>query len=274
MQTVRRLLTAAMTVFVNLIRLLILLIRGIIGLLVIVVRWFIALFSNLFYWTRDSVCWLVSLNWPKPERPSMTIASEEWDLSKERNFIETLVQQRFNFLLVSFSLTIAGAARADTRLMQFAIFSIGAVLCWFVGQTVRRAHDKLDLILKRLHKVHGHPVKVIGDELKFNCRSENWSSYIFGPIWKPIVSIFVLLRSVIDRNAPQVDMIGMFVPWLCVLCLVVFAWMTAPDDFDLPRPPFLQAAQKATKPPAPKERGIKVVIDDEKGIRIFIGELP
>ena len=91
---------------------------------------------------------------------------ESWDLSEERQFMENLFCQRFNFFIVIFSLVIAGAGSANTQLKLVSILWIGFALCLLVALTVYRNFIKLIWILQQLHKQEGHPVRVTGEGVK------------------------------------------------------------------------------------------------------------
>jgi hypothetical protein len=84
-----------------------------------------------------------------------------WDLSKERAFMENLLNQRFNFYLLFFSIVVAGALSARTQVMLNLILSIGFIICCLLMATLMRAQQKLDLILERLFESADHPVAVI-----------------------------------------------------------------------------------------------------------------
>jgi disulfide bond formation protein DsbB len=89
-----------------------------------------------------------------------------WDMSQERQFIENLLSQRFNFFLVMFTVVLTGAATAKTQTKQTAILVLGFFLCFLVALTVYRIYAKLILILEMLHKTESHPVAIIGEKIK------------------------------------------------------------------------------------------------------------
>jgi hypothetical protein len=78
-----------------------------------------------------------------------------WDMSQERQFVETLLGQRFNFLLLFFSIFIAGAVQArDAPILQEMVLSLGAIIALFLAWSIWRTMKKLDLILDHLSKTH------------------------------------------------------------------------------------------------------------------------
>ena len=61
------------------------------------------------------------------------------DLNDERKFLEDLLQQRFNFFVVVFSLIVAdGTAAASVRELYLVLF-VGLILCTLLGLTVYTA---------------------------------------------------------------------------------------------------------------------------------------
>ena len=73
--------------------------------------------------------------------------SPVWDMSQERVFIETLLNQRFNFFLIFFSLVLAGAINAKEQLHFQLVLSLGTVICFLFASVLRRSQQKLDLII-------------------------------------------------------------------------------------------------------------------------------
>lgn len=121
----------------------------------------------------------------------------DWDLSQERQFMENLFCQRFNFFIVIFSLVVAGAATADTAWKLNAVLIIGLVVCKLVWLTVYRNYVKLIWILKRLHKEAHHPVAVSGRAIKaLGARGLFGVNPIIG-IWIPAFCCVTLLLAAV-----------------------------------------------------------------------------
>jgi Na+/glutamate symporter len=92
----------------------------------------------------------------------------EWNMSQEREFMENLLCQRFNFFLVLYSLTIAGAFNASTSINMVILLLLGFVVCCLVACTVYRAHVKHHWIMQRFYKGdygNEHPIKVVNDAM-------------------------------------------------------------------------------------------------------------
>jgi hypothetical protein len=122
-----------------------------------------------------------------------------WSMSDERQFMENLFCQRFNFFLVVFSLVVAGAASTSSHRKQTAILALGFFLCVLLALTVYRNYVKLIAILKRLHNEKDHPVKLIGEDIdKIGAKG------LFGVN----------------------HLIGILIPVLCCLTLLGAAWLS------------------------------------------------
>jgi hypothetical protein len=85
--------------------------------------------------------------------------SPRWDISQERAFVENLLGQRFNFLLIFFSIFIAGAVHIEKdHVLQGAVLSLGALIAFFLARAILRTQKKLDVILNKLHPSHPHSI--------------------------------------------------------------------------------------------------------------------
>lgn len=88
----------------------------------------------------------------------------EWTLSSERQFMENLFCQRFNFLFVGFALVVTAAASANTQTKLIAVLGVGTLITVLTSLTVWRAYEKLVLIFTMLYRLDDHPIKIVGDE--------------------------------------------------------------------------------------------------------------
>ena len=86
----------------------------------------------------------------------------EWSMSEEREFIENLLCQRFNFFLVLFSLFLAAAAACGSNKTAGLILAVGSLVCLMVWMTIYRAHVKHHWIMQeRMYKTKGHPAEIV-----------------------------------------------------------------------------------------------------------------
>lgn len=84
----------------------------------------------------------------------MKYSSPEWSIYQEREFIENLLCQRFNFFILLFSLIMtSGATVNSSSMLLFNIIIIsGVFLCSCVWLTIVRIYSKLDSILRIIYK--------------------------------------------------------------------------------------------------------------------------
>lgn len=150
--------------------------------------------------------------------PQAVVKCEEWTMSSEREFMENLVQQRFNFLLVVYSLVIAGAMSTDSSVMFKVAFTLGFFLCTAVSFTVYRAHRKLDVILSLFHADPSHPVARVRELMNVD-REANKNQGLWARLkrW---------------NGCKSTHIIGVFIPMGCSLSMLLAAiaswvgWLT------------------------------------------------
>jgi hypothetical protein len=93
---------------------------------------------------------------------NITMSNPKRTLDQERDFIENLVSARFNYFMLLFGVVLVYAYTAPCPDHRVIILSYGTVGTAALAFTIHRVHVKLDHILSRLHKIHGHPVQEIG----------------------------------------------------------------------------------------------------------------
>src|ERR1041385_7112222 len=97
---------------------------------------------------------------PYPDN-SRDKTTPRWDMSQERAFLENLLGQRFNFLLVFFSIFVAGGVQArEWPFLQACVVSIGAIISLCLMLAVGRTQEKLDIILGILLKDPSDPAAI------------------------------------------------------------------------------------------------------------------
>ena len=117
-----------------------------------------------------------------------------WNISQEREFMENLFCQRFNFLLVLFSLFIAAAASAGNQSMLKAILALGALITVLTSLATWRAFEKMDIIFVMLYRLDDHPITIVDRE------------HAARPFWRRAVRVNPLL--------------GRWIPLICSLSLI------------------------------------------------------
>ncbi|MGH7593346.1 MAG: hypothetical protein ACRELE_05780 [Gemmatimonadales bacterium] len=132
---------------------------------------------------------------------------DEKALSREREFVENLLNARANFGLVVFGLSVAAAVSAENRWLQGAILTVGGVLAAVLATTIARSQWKLDLILEMLPPTH--PAKYIDAMAQERARGLG------------------LIRSMLHGGSRR-KLIGYVVP--CILsCLLLFGAFLVPS---------------------------------------------
>lgn len=86
------------------------------------------------------------------------------DLLSERDFIETLLCERFNFLLLFYSLVVAGALQTTQPRTFAAILGLGALICTMLAFSIARSQLKLDLILDEVKETCPNDPSVLQDQ--------------------------------------------------------------------------------------------------------------
>jgi len=81
-----------------------------------------------------------------------------WDLYKEREFLETIVNQRINFIFTIFAVFITAATTVDNKINMALVFAIGAIVLFFLTRTTERVYIRLDIVAKMLYKAESNHV--------------------------------------------------------------------------------------------------------------------
>jgi hypothetical protein len=89
-----------------------------------------------------------------------------WTLSEERVFIENLLCQRLNFMLVFYSLVITGACATDSCRNFRAAFLVGAIICSLLSLSIARTQVKLELILLWIREQREHPATLTDQRVR------------------------------------------------------------------------------------------------------------
>ncbi len=123
-----------------------------------------------------------------------------WDFYDEREFMENLFCQRFNYFLIVYSLFITAAASVKNEKSLIIVLSLGIFLTISIWLTLYRAYVKLIINLKILYRIpkKGHVFQVINNEIK----TYNWVKRLFGVnsligVYIPIFCILTLITALI-----------------------------------------------------------------------------
>jgi uncharacterized protein (TIGR00725 family) len=87
------------------------------------------------------------------------VEADHWNLSQEREFIENILCQRFNFLLVFYSLVVAGAFTTESQRNFSIVLTLGAIITSILAITIAHVQVRLDCILAGIKKQESHPTR-------------------------------------------------------------------------------------------------------------------
>ena len=133
---------------------------------------------------------------------SESLENENWEMSQERQFIENLLCQRFNFFLVIYAAVIAGVLAAGQQQHLRWILFLGTVLTTALAFTVFRADAKLTIILEdHLYKKSDHPAAIIDSAVK----QKQWHRRFFS------------VRRIVGLWTPCFCVLSLFVGWILSL---------------------------------------------------------
>ncbi|WP_374381561.1 hypothetical protein [Dongia sp.] len=98
---------------------------------------------------------------------------DDWTMSDEREFMENLLNERFNFYLVVYGAVVVSAGTVESWFAKMIILIVGAILLALLLLTIGRAQVKLDYIIGELCATktavrlgHCHPVAVIDERAR------------------------------------------------------------------------------------------------------------
>lgn len=111
------------------------------------------------------------------------IKNQEWNFFDERKHVEDLLCQRFNFLILAFSLFITAFSTINGETNKLIILIIGFIVILLISLTIIRAYYKLDVNLKILYKLqeaedsdnycYGYnAMSIIDNEIKMKTRNK------------------------------------------------------------------------------------------------------
>src|SRR5262249_39245839 len=131
-----------------------------------------------------------------PEQAGTTSQRNEandWNLWKEREFIEAMSIQRLNFLLVFVGLVVAGVTQTNNKCLQLVILLFGIIVGGFLSLIVCRIFNKVYALISSLQELHGgHPVVV-----HWNDKPEKFKSLRSVWIQGRIIPLLLILGMII-----------------------------------------------------------------------------
>jgi hypothetical protein len=118
----------------------------------------------------------------------------DWTFYNEREFMENLLQTRFNFLITVYTLFLMPFFAAETKVSKIVLLCLGLIIVGFMGLAVYRVYVKLDVVLKILHKLDSRHVFLVQKK-----ETDARRKPLFGvnPIIGYIVPLFLFLSIVV-----------------------------------------------------------------------------
>ena len=119
--------------------------------------------------------------------------SPVWDISQERVFTMTLLNQRIHFLLLFFSLVVGGALNAKQQLHMNIILGIGAVVSWLLIVPVLQTQERVDKIMQIICSDPTHPYSIVSSQLGGHVRITVVTSYIVATLCCVLLTVGAVL---------------------------------------------------------------------------------
>jgi hypothetical protein len=88
-----------------------------------------------------------------------------WDLSQERVFVISVLNQRVSFFLALFSITIGGSLNAKIQLHMQIILVVGAIILWLLWIPIHYTQIRVNSILTLILQDEMHPCSIIVNKL-------------------------------------------------------------------------------------------------------------
>ncbi|NQZ80853.1 MAG: hypothetical protein HRT52_07530 [Colwellia sp.] len=136
---------------------------------------------------------------PNISQEERDLKAPVWDMSQERVFVFTLVNQRLQFLILFCSIVVAGAINTQSQEgMQF-ILILGAIISWLFGAVIVRTQTRLTTVLNIIEQDPTHPYTLVTLQTKQKYRIQPLVSYIIPAICSitltigGILSVFSIL---------------------------------------------------------------------------------
>jgi hypothetical protein len=122
-------------------------------------------------------------------------SSPVWDMSQERQLAVNVTNQRFQFFLLFFSLTVGGAFNSRTQIHMSIIFCLGAFISTLLFWVVYRSQQRLNRIFDVLLEDETHPATIIAKKSTYKHRIQPVISYVIASICCIILVIGAIASS-------------------------------------------------------------------------------
>lgn len=134
----------------------------------------------------------------KVESKVVTSIPEHWNFDQERLHAENLANQRFNFFLVVYGLILTAVASTEKSDERSFIISIGLLLCVLLWVPLCRSFGAVDILLKKLQSIPGHPQAWVKTESQTRAKIGWIKSNLIMQIFIPLVCCLSLAYCLIS----------------------------------------------------------------------------
>jgi hypothetical protein len=115
---------------------------------------------------------------PNISQEERDLKAPVWDMSQERVFVFTLVNQRLQFLILFCSIVVAGAINAQSQGGFQLILILGAIISWLFSAVIIRTQARLTTVLNIIEQDPTHPYTIVTLKTKQEYRIQPLVSYI------------------------------------------------------------------------------------------------
>jgi hypothetical protein len=118
----------------------------------------------------------------------------DWTFYQEREFMENLLQTRFNFLITVYTLFLLPFFQATTKESKMVILFLGLIIVGIMGLAVYRIYVKIDIILKILHELDEYHVFLM---VKKELKARKFKLFEVNPFIGWVIPLFLFLSIII-----------------------------------------------------------------------------
>ena len=144
------------------------------------------------------------------------VKEHEWTFFDERKHMEELVCQRFNYMLLAFSLFVTAFATIEGRCNKVIVLIVGLLVLLPISLTVMRAYLKLDILLKIVNKLQGVKESNSSDSSLSDTSSSDSSEECYNAMW-------FVDKEIETRKFPMRNMVKYIGVWIPLIFIILFA---------------------------------------------------
>jgi len=115
---------------------------------------------------------------PNISQQDRDLKAPVWDMSQERVFVFTLVNQRLQFLILFCSIVVAGAINAQSQGRVQFVLILGAIIAWLFSAVIIQTQARLTAVLNIIEQDPTHPYTIVTSQTKQKYRIQPLVSYL------------------------------------------------------------------------------------------------